>query len=253
VPLGSRQLSAKERLILAVDTSNIEEARRLVDELSEYVGVFKVGLELFMNFGPDILKLFHERGLKLFFDGKFLDIPNTVAKASQAVGRQGVQMFTVHASGGSKMLSACAQGAAKGAAEAGVEAPLALGVTVLTSLSQEALNSELGVAGTVPDQVVRLAKLCSANGVKGIVASAEEVAGLRVALGDSIVIITPGVRPTWADANDQSRIVTPAQALRNGSDYLVIGRPITGAADRAQAAKRIINEMHEALQTAHSS
>jgi orotidine-5'-phosphate decarboxylase len=242
-----KPLSAKERLVLAVDTSKIDEARQIVDELSEYVGVFKVGLELFMSAGPAVLKLFHERNLKLFFDGKFLDIPNTVAKASEAVGRQGVQMFTVHASGGSKMLAASVAAAAKGAAEAGLQPPIVLGVTVLTSMSADELRSELNVSASLPEQVTRLAKLCQASGVPGIVSSAEEVGKLRKTLGDSMVLVTPGVRPTWAEANDQTRIVTPSDALRNGADYLVIGRPIVAAADRKAAAKRIIEEMEEAL------
>jgi len=230
-----------------VDTSTLEEARRLVDELSEYVGVFKVGLELFMSVGQPALKLFHDRGLKVFFDTKLLDIPNTVAKASEAVSRQGVQMFTVHATGGGKMLSACAQAAKKGADEAGVAAPITLGVTVLTSLDAHSLQHELNVACSVKQQVLSLAKLCCDSGITGIVASAEEVKELRAAVGESMVLVTPGVRPQWADANDQSRVVTPAQALRNGSDYLVIGRPITAAKDRKDAAKRIIAEMEEAL------
>jgi orotidine-5'-phosphate decarboxylase len=230
-----------------LDVSTVDEARRLVDELYEYVGVFKVGLELFMNAGPPVLKLFHERGLNLFFDGKFLDIPNTVAKASEAAGRHGVKMFTVHATGGGKMLRACADAAAKGAKEAGFEPPIVLGVTVLTSLSQQMLSQELSVSCPMEEQVINLARLCRDNAVTGIVASAEEVGRLRTTFGGELVLVTPGVRPSWADANDQSRVVTPAQALRNGSDYLVIGRPITAAADRKDAARRIIAEMEESL------
>lgn len=241
------QLKAKERLILAVDTSTIEEARRIVDELHEYVGIFKIGLELFMNAGPPILSLFQERGLQVFFDGKFLDIPNTVAKASDAVARAGVQMFTVHASGGGKMLEACAKSTVKTAAGVGKEPPIILGVTVLTSIDQNTLTNELNVRGTVSEQVVSLAKLCEASGITGIVASAEEVTQLRAALGPDMVLVTPGVRPTWAETNDQARIVTPGQALRNGSDYLVVGRPILAAADRQSAARKILEEMEESL------
>ena len=240
-------MAAKERLILAVDTSTVDEARRIIDELYEYVGVFKVGLELFMNAGPQVLEIFQERDLKVFFDGKFLDIPNTVAKASAAVARQGVAMFTVHASGGKKMLTAASRACADVAGEKNIRSPLILGVTVLTSLDQHALSYELNVNGTVTDQVVKLACLCKESGVNGIVASAEEVIHLRDALGKAITIVTPGVRPIWADVNDQSRVVTPAQALNYGSDYLVIGRPITDAKDRKTAAKRILEEMEEAV------
>jgi orotidine-5'-phosphate decarboxylase len=240
-------LKAKDRLILAVDTSTVDGARRVVDELHEYVGIFKIGLELFMNAGPAVLSLFQERGVKLFFDGKFLDIPNTVSRASEAVARAGVQMFTVHASGGSKMLQACAQSTIKAAVAADKEPPIILGVTVLTSLDQKTLSDELNVRCSVKEQVLSMAKLCQASGLTGIVASAEEVADIRAAVGPSMVLVTPGVRPEWADVNDQSRIVTPSQALRNGSDYLVIGRPILSAGDRKEAAKKILAEMEEGL------
>lgn len=246
----SQPLSAKDRLILAVDTSNLDAARRVVDELSDYVGVFKVGLELLMNEGPQVLNLFQERGLNVFFDGKFLDIPNTVAKATEAVAAAGVRMFTVHATGGARMLAACASAAERASAEAGKPLPISLGVTVLTSLDQSALTDELHVKGTVAEQVLNLAGLCQRSGIRGIVASAEEVAQLRAALGSSMVLVTPGVRPKWADANDQSRIVTPADALKRGADYLVIGRPILAAADPKDAARRIIEEMETALVSA---
>lgn len=240
-------LSARDRLILAVDTSSVDEARRLVDELHEYVGVFKVGLELFMNGGPQVLKLFHQLHLKTFFDCKLLDIPNTVAKATEAVARLEAFMFTVHATGGAKMLSACAQAASKTASDAGLRQPLSLGVTVLTSLDAHMLKQELNVSCPLNEQVVSLAGLCRDNGIKGIVASAAEVKELRTKFGDSLVLVTPGVRPTFAEANDQSRVVTPAQALKDGADYLVIGRPITAAQDPVDAVKRIVDEMREAL------
>jgi orotidine-5'-phosphate decarboxylase len=244
---SKQALKAKDRLILAVDTSTVDGARRLIDELHEYVGIFKIGLELFMNSGPAILTLFQERNLKLFFDGKFLDIPNTVSRASEAIARAGVQMFTVHATGGAKMLQACAQATIKAAQAADVEPPIILGVTVLTSLDDNMLANELNVRVPVREQVISLAKLCQSSGLTGIVASAEEVGELRAALGQSMVLVTPGVRPKWAETNDQSRIVTPGQALKNGSDYLVIGRPITASGDRREAAKKILDEMDEAL------
>jgi orotidine-5'-phosphate decarboxylase len=245
--VATAPLKAKDRLILAVDTSTVDGARRIVDELHESVGMFKIGLELLMNAGPAILTLFQERGVKLFFDGKFLDIPNTVARASEAVARAGVQMYTVHATGGSKMLQACVQATIKAAQAAETEPPIILGVTVLTSLDQTALTKELNVSCSVSEQVISLGKLCQASGLTGIVASAEEVTGLRAALGPSMILVTPGVRPQWAEANDQSRVVTPGQALKNGSDYLVVGRPILAAANRRDAAKRILDEMEDAL------
>jgi orotidine-5'-phosphate decarboxylase len=239
--------TGKDRLILPIDVSTLDEARRLVDELYDYVGVFKIGLELLSGEGLAGLELFQQRGLKVFFDGKFLDIPNTVAHAAEAISRRGVEMFTVHSTGGSKMLAACAEASKKGAKEGGKPAPIVLGVTILTSLDQKSLADELGVGIPMKEQVLRLARLCQSSGVTGIVASAQEVHDLRTAFGDTMVLVTPGVRPSWAETNDQSRIVTPAQALRSGADYLVIGRPISAAKDRKDAAKRILAEMDEAL------
>lgn len=238
--------SAKDRLILAVDAPSSDEARRIIDELYEYVGVFKVGLEMLMNEGPQVLSLFKERGLKVFFDGKFLDIPNTVAKATEAVSAAGVQMFTVHATGGRKMLQACAKASRAAAAAAGHREPISLGVTVLTSLDQNALNYELRVSGKVAEQVVHLAQICKESGIAGLVASPEEIAALRSAVGKDMVLVTPGVRPSWAEANDQSRVKTPRDAITDGADYLVVGRPIMNAANRQDAAKRILEEIESA-------
>lgn len=220
----------------------------MIDELSEYVGIFKIGLEMLMNEGPQVLKVFQDQGLRVFFDGKFLDIPNTVAKATEAVARAGVDMFTVHASGGSKMLNACAKAAREGAKSGGKAEPISLGVTVLTSLDQTALNEELRVPGSVSDQVVNLARLCQASGITGLVASPEEIKAIRAAVGFDMVLVTPGVRPKWAEANDQSRVMTPGDAIADGADYLVIGRPITAAPHRVDAAKRILEEIEQVPQ-----
>jgi orotidine-5'-phosphate decarboxylase len=240
-------LSARDRLILAVDTTTVDEARRLIDELYEYVGVFKVGFELFLNCGPAVLDIFQEKQLKIFFDGKFHDIPNTVGKAAEAVARRGVAMFTVHASGGARMLEAAVKSSQAASQAAGFASPIVLGVTVLTSLSQQMLKDELNMALPLGEQVVALGKLCAQSGVSGLVASAQEVSSLRQALGPAMVLVTPGVRPKWAEANDQARVLTPAEALRGGADYLVIGRPILAALDRRDAARRIVAEMEEAL------
>jgi orotidine-5'-phosphate decarboxylase len=156
-------------------------------------------------------------------------------------------MFTVHASGGRKMLEACVAAARKASAAAGKREPIVLGVTVLTSMDVKALNDELRVPGSVSDQVLNLSRLCASSGVTGIVASPEEVTQIRRAVGEEMILVTPGVRPQWADANDQSRVMTPADALKAGSDYLVIGRPITASADRKDAARRIVEEMESAL------
>ncbi|MBX9686350.1 MAG: orotidine-5'-phosphate decarboxylase [Candidatus Obscuribacterales bacterium] len=244
---SATSIQARDRLILAVDTSSIDEARRYLDELHEHVGVFKIGLQLFTHYGPAILKDFQSAGSRVFLDCKFLDIPNTVAKAAEEATALGVQMFTIHACGGRKMLTEASAAVKTKSAELGVSEPIILAVTVLTSISPEVLNAELNVAGTVEDQVSRLAAQCRESGVKGLVASPEEVLRLRKELGNDIVIVTPGVRPGWAEANDQSRFTSPAQAIKNGSDYLVVGRPITKAANQKDAAKRIVDEIESAL------
>lgn len=238
-----RKLSARERLILAVDVSSVAEARSLLDELFDYVGVFKIGLELMLSTGPEILEIFQERGARVFFDTKLHDIPNTVAKAAEAVTRRRVNMFTVHATGGAKMLAATAEAVESTAGELSIEPPIILAVTVLTSISQEALAGELNCGLALPEQVASLAKLVQAQGVTGLVASAQEVETLRQAVGEDMVIVTPGIRPTWAGADDQARVIGPAEAIKLGADYLVIGRPITHAKDRVDAAKRILAEM----------
>ncbi len=244
---SATSIQARDRLILAVDTSSIDEARRYLDELYEHVGVFKIGLQLFTHYGPDILKVFQKAGAKIFLDCKFLDIPNTVAKASEEATAHGVQMFTIHACGGSAMLKAASSAAKETAAKLNIPEPTVLAVTVLTSISPEVLANELNVSGSLEDQVVRLAKQCKDSGVNGLVASPEELIRLRKELGKEILIVTPGVRPNWADANDQSRFTTPAEAIKNGSDYLVVGRPITKAAKPKDAARKIVEEIEEAL------
>lgn len=240
-------VQARDRLILAVDTSSIDEARRYLDELREHVGVFKIGLQLFTRYGPEILKIFQNAGARIFLDCKFLDIPNTVAKASAEATAHGVQMFTIHAGGGTAMLKAAANAVKEKSAQMNSTAPTILAVTVLTSINQDVLQKELHVSGMLEDHVLRLAKQCKEAGITGIVASPEEVQKLRSELGNDLIIVTPGVRPVWSDPGDQSRFTTPAQAIINGSDYLVVGRPITQSPDRKNAAEKIVHEIQEAL------
>lgn len=244
---SATSIEARDRLILAVDTPSLDEARRYLDELHQHVGVFKIGLQLFTHYGPEILKIFQSAGARIFLDCKFLDIPNTVAKAAEEATAHGVQMFTVHASGGKGMLKAAADAVAQKSKQLNIPAPTILAVTVLTSMNQETLSNELGVDSRVEDHVVRLARLCKESGVTGLVASPEESTRLRQELGSQMIIVTPGVRPSWAEANDQSRFTTPQQAIVNGSDYLVVGRPITSAPDPKDAAKKIVAEIEEAL------
>lgn len=239
--------SAREKLILAVDTSSLEEARAIVDELHDSVGIFKVGLQLLSNHGPKIIEELVSGGLKVFCDGKFHDIPNTVEQAAEGIAGHGAFMFTVMTCGGKKMLEGAVKGATHGASRSGYAVPILLGVTVLTSLSQKAVSEELKVDLPVEEYVLHLANLARDSGIPGIVASAEEVGRLRQALGRDTVLVTPGVRPTWAGADDQARVVTPADAIKRGADYIVVGRPILSANNRKEAAARIVDEMESAL------
>jgi len=235
-------MSGKEHLIVALDVPTLAEAQKLADELREEVGLFKVGLELYSREGLALLQWFQKESLPVFFDGKFHDIPNTVAAASAAVVSHGVAMFNVHAAGGTKMIEA----AAAETARAKGKKPILLAVTVLTSMSQQVMNDEIGIAGLVENQVKKLALLAKFAGADGVVASAAEAALIREACGKDFVIVTPGIRPSWAAQDDQARVVTPKDALANGSDYIVVGRPIVKAANRKDAAKRIVEELQSA-------
>ena len=216
---------SKDKIILALDVSTGTDAVELVKDLKDHVGAFKVGLELFNSTGPRIFESLRGAG------------------AARAAVRMGVWMFNIHAPGGSAMMRAASDAAAEEADRLGIERPLILGVTVLTSISQEVLNHELSVPVLVGNQVTHLAELAQASGLDGVVASPHEIAQIKSSCGPEFLVVTPGVRPAWAAANDQARIMTPAAAVQAGVDYLVIGRAITGASDRKGAALRIIEEL----------
>ena len=235
-------MNAASKTLVALDTDTADKALRLAERVGGEVAGFKVGLELVnaAGFGLfDDLKALAGPDVKLFYDCKFHDIPNTVAGASRAAARRGVWMFNVHASGGSAMLRAAVQGAEAGANEAGVAKSLVIAVSVLTSLSPEALRDELGVTRPLSDQVVALARLAQDAGCDGLVASPHEIGAIRAACGPDFLLVIPGVRPAGADAGDQKRVMTPGEAVRAGADYIVVGRPITAAPDPAQAARSI--------------
>jgi len=232
-----------DRLIVALDVETLAEAERLLDRLQGVVTRFKIGSQLFTAVGPAAVESVHKRGAEVFLDLKFHDIPNTVAAAAREAARMGVLMFNVHAGGGRAMMAAAAEGAAAGARELGGRRPLALAVTVLTSLDQTALNRELGVTGSVEAHVLHWAGLAAAAGLDGCVASPNEIAPLRASRGPSWVIVTPGVRPAGSSLGDQVRIATPGAAARAGAHYLVVGRPIAAAADPAKAAEAVLAEM----------
>lgn len=227
-------LNARDRLIVALDFSNQTEALKLVRAISGEVGYFKIGLQLYTAAGPEMVRAITALGAKVFLDLKLHDIPNTVAGAVKAANTLGVQMLTVHLSGGRAMLEA--------AVAARSPDLMLLGVTVLTSADAATLT-EIGVGSTVEKQVQRLAELGTAAGITGLVASPHEVKMLRTRFGPAIKIITPGVRPAWADAGDQKRFMTPREALQNGADYLVIGRPITAHANPGEAVRKILDEL----------
>jgi orotidine-5'-phosphate decarboxylase len=230
-------MEARDRLIVALDVPTAAEAQKIVQAVGDSVSTFKVGKQLFTAEGPKVVRDLVASGRKVFLDLKFHDIPNTVAGAVRSAVGLGVSMLTVHASGGAKMLRAAAD-----AAKSAKNPPLVLAVTVLTSLGDNDLQ-EIGVSGRAADQVLRLAGLARDNGCLGVVASPQEVKQLRAVLGGAFAIVTPGVRPAGADAGDQARVATPAEAIRNGASHLVVGRPITEAKNPAKAAEAILKEI----------
>jgi len=233
----------REKIIVALDVETEQEAFALVEILGDYAGAFKVGLQLYNNGGAAMVKKLTDSGVKVFLDLKFHDIPNTTARAAEAVVGLGAFMLNVHAAGGKKMMADTVVAAKKRADELAVAAPLLLGVTVLTSMSAEELRGEIGVTRPLEEQVASLARLCFEAGLDGVVASAREIPWIRAVCGNNFLIITPGLRPAWAAGNDQSRVVTPKEALQLGADYLVIGRPLTAAAHPQEAAKRLLAEL----------
>jgi orotidine-5'-phosphate decarboxylase len=243
----SKPKCAKDKLVLALDVNTMEEARQLVHELRDYVGIFKVGLQLYTSVGPDIIKMIQDEGGEIFFDGKFHDIPNTVAKASANLIKHGVTFFNIHTSGGSKMISTCLKLARETAKSCGLPKPTVLGVTLLTSFGQKTLTEELMINRNIDDYVSQLAKVAKDSGLDGIIASATDVPKIKKACGNDFLILCPAIRPTWSVVNDQIRVVTPADAIRTGVDFLVVGRPITAAKDRVSAAKLVLDEMEEAI------
>ncbi len=230
------------QLYCALDTIDLAQARLWAGQVAGHVDGVKLGLEFFLAHGPAGVRAIQGVGLPIFLDLKLHDIPNTVASAVRAVAGLGVAVMTVHASGGSAMLRAAVESARETAAKAGVPVPSIVGVTVLTSLADEDLQ-QTGQLGPLPDQVVRLAQLAVASGLAGVVSSAKEAALLRARLGPKPLLVVPGIRPTWADAGDQKRIVTPGEAVRLGGNLLVVGRPITAARDPADAARRVREDM----------
>ena len=230
----------ENRIILPLDVDTPEKAVALVELLKDEVGAFKVGLELVNSAGFKIFGMIAKAGAKkIFYDGKFHDIPNTVAGASRAVARMGIWLYNVHCSGGVAMMRAAREAAVEEAEALGKEPPKVIGVTLLTSIDQRQLNEELRVPGALVYQVVEMAGLAREAGLDGVVASPYEIEHIRAACGKDFMIVTPGVRPSGSARGDQKRVMTPKEAIDHGADYLVIGRPITKAQDPRSAAKAI--------------
>ncbi|NOV03384.1 orotidine-5'-phosphate decarboxylase [Paenibacillus sp. LMG 31457] len=230
------------RIMVALDYANAASAEGLLKQLEGIPCYVKVGMQLFYAAGPGFVASLKDRGYKVFLDVKMHDIPNTVKGGAESVTRLGVDVFNVHAAGGKDMMEAALEGVDKGLA-AGAARPIVIGVTQLTSTSQAVLNEEIGLTGTVEQAVIRYARLAHAAGLQGVVASPLEVTAIKAACGDGFVTVTPGIRPAGADVGDQSRIMTPAEAFAQGTDYVVIGRPITGAADPRAAMESIIDSI----------
>jgi orotidine-5'-phosphate decarboxylase len=228
----------RPRVVVALDFANPMRALALADRLDPARCALKVGKEMFVVAGPEPVRWMVARGFNVFLDLKFHDIPNTVAQACAAATRLGVWMLNVHAAGGRAMLEAAREAVASAAAEAGTTRPLLIAVTVLTSLDEAALR-ETGVDASPAAHSQKLAALARASGLDGVVCSAREAPALRSAFGADFALVTPGIRPAGSRADDQARIVTPEAALRSGADYLVIGRPITGADDPVAALAAI--------------
>lgn len=225
---------AKEKIIVALDAPDTAAALRLADTLGDAVTWVKIGLQLFTAEGPDIVRAMKDRGYKVFLDLKFHDIPNTAREAVHSAVRLGADMTTIHLSGGRRMIREAVQAAA--------DSPLlVLGVTVLTSFDQDELHG-IGVLSSPAEQVETLVALGTSQGLQGVVCSPHEIGQLRARFGETLTIVTPGVRPAGSATDDQSRIMTPADAIRAGASHLVVGRPITAAASPREAARQIVEE-----------
>ncbi len=231
----------RERIIVALDTDDAAVAYDLCAKLSGRVRRVKVGMTLYYAYGPQVVLDIRSMGFGVFVDLKLHDIPHQVHLAAKALAALGADMITVHASGGSHMMREAVMGSLEGAQELGLPAPKVLGVTVLTSLSADAL-AETGVTATPEDQVERLAVLARTSGASGVVCSPREASAVRNILGDAPLVVTPGVRPEWEAAGDQARTDTPSGAVAAGASHIVIGRPITAAFDPVVALERIVTE-----------
>jgi orotidine-5'-phosphate decarboxylase len=243
----SSRVEAAGRIMVALDYASAETAEVLIQQLVGIPCFVKVGMQLFYSAGPGFVAGLKQRGYKVFLDLKMHDIPNTVKGGAESIARLGVDVFNVHAAGGKQMMEAALEGVDKGitGSPSGSGRPLVIGVTQLTSTSERILNEEIGIAGSVEQAVLRYALLAKEAGLSGVVASPLEVTQIKAACGDAFVTVTPGIRPAGADIGDQSRVMTPKEAFAQGTDYVVIGRPITASPDPRAALESIIDSICE--------
>jgi len=240
-------MSAKDRLIVALDVATLAEEEKALRELGGTVSFFKVGNQLFTAAGPRAVEAIKETGAKVFLDLKYHDIPNTVERTAQAACDLGVDLFNVHALGGFEMMECAAKAVWNWSEEKGRPGPKILGVTVLTSLSEASLKDVMGETNrTLEEEVLMLARMTSSAGLDGVVASPEEIVPIKEACGKEFIVLTPGVRPQGSEMGDQKRVLTPGEAIRRGADYLVVGRPILSALNPREAAGAILKEMEDA-------
>ncbi|MCQ6558237.1 orotidine-5'-phosphate decarboxylase [Paenibacillus mendelii] len=233
---------AAGRIMVALDYPEAAAAEALLSALQGIPCYMKVGMQLFYTAGPAFVAGLKERGYNVFLDLKMHDIPNTVKGGANSITKLGVDLFNVHAAGGLRMMEAALEGVDAAVSSSGVK-PAVIAVTQLTSTSQSVLNDEIGITGPTEDAVIRYARLAKRAGLGGVVASPQEVQMIKAACGSTFKTVTPGIRPAGADVGDQSRIMTPREALMQGTDYMVIGRPITAAADPRSALESIIEEL----------
>lgn len=234
---------SREKIILALDLSDGDYALELVDRFSEHIEMFKVGLELFTSAGPAVVRGIHDRGKKVFLDLKFHDIPNTVSRAAVAATRLGVYMFNLHVSSGFEAMQKCRESVVQTCLKEDLPRPKILGVTVLTSLAQNTLKEEFGIQHSLRTHVRHLSASALKAGLDGVVASGHEVSMIRNHCGKEFLIATPGIRASWQPPDDQKRTMTPRQAVREGADYLIIGRSILSQQDPLKALELITVEM----------
>lgn len=242
--------TAESKLIVALDVTTDKEAFKMVDILKGKVKIFKVGYQLFMKYGPEIVMKINKKGMKVFLDLKFHDIPNTVASGVEAIVPLGVYMFNVHTLGGVEMMKSAAYAGTSVSLKLGIPKPIILGVTILTSIDQQILARELGIRRNISEHVVHLARLAKESGLDGVVASPLEVDLIRRECGDDFIIVTPGIRPLAEGeaSDDQKRVLTPRGAVLKGADLIVVGRPVIKAGNPVESAAKIIEEINLALE-----